>query len=221
MEYYELHQQHLMTSKTVDHVYKLLWALVGNIVPFVLLCFFYNRLTTAISQSTQFNRGTSQPLSRRKQQDSARITATLNAIVVMFLLLVAPSEIVKEVVSLIQSDLKSSPVYLTAELITNFMQTINFTANFILYCIVNKSFRAATKQLLCCGRLQRHDGYNVTQLNDQTSSVRRKISSRKLLNRTPSHRTAVAQTQINTQRNTVLIHTSNRRPLLSKEDSVK
>ena len=172
---YSLYQRNLINT-TVDHIYRALWAILGNILPFVLLLTYHRKLATAIVRSTEFGSTTShnERVNRRRQKDSNRITATLRAIVFMFLILVAPSEIAKVLVALFGGqDVLSNHIYLTIELVTNVTQTVNFSANFILYCIVNKSFRDTARELLFCKRrvTSRH-AYSVAEHNDHTSSFR-------------------------------------------------
>jgi len=84
---------------------------------------------------------------RRRHTDSAlnSVTATLVAVIVLFLILVSPSEILKFSYTL--SGGEDTPTYAIIKNITNLMQTINFSMNFVLYCFVNKSFRTSLKDI--------------------------------------------------------------------------
>ncbi|CAI9714806.1 pyrokinin-1 receptor [Octopus vulgaris] len=85
---------------------------------------------------------------RRRHTDTAlnSVTATLVSIVVMFLVLVSPSEILKFSFHLASVDSVLSDVIRD---ITNFMQALNFSANFILYCVMNKYFRETLAAMFC------------------------------------------------------------------------
>ena len=86
---------------------------------------------------------------RRRQTDNAlnSVTATLVAVVVLFLILVSPSEILKFIYT--NSAGNSTHTYDTIRHITNLMQAVNFSVNFLLYCAVNKSFRASLRAIFC------------------------------------------------------------------------
>lgn len=85
---------------------------------------------------------------RRRHTDTAlnSVTATLVSIVVMFLVLVSPSEILKFSFNLAKVDSALSAVIRD---VTNFMQALNFSANFILYCVMNKYFRETLTAMFC------------------------------------------------------------------------
>ena len=108
--------------------------------------------------------GNQSPLtSRHKQQRFANktkkrssdhalntVTATLVAVVVLFLILVSPSEVLKFTYSkLNEGSTKPNYTYKMILHITNFMQSLNFSFNFVLYCVVNKSFRDTLTGLFC------------------------------------------------------------------------
>ncbi|XP_062615549.1 neurotensin receptor type 1-like [Saccostrea cucullata] len=91
----------------------------------------------------------------RRSFDSAlnSVTATLMAVVVLFLMLVSPSEIIKFIyakIHIVDSVGKNKHYYYHKIIlhVTNFMQALNFSINFILYCAVNKSFRKTLRNLV-------------------------------------------------------------------------
>lgn len=156
------------TDKTFDHAYRGLWSALGNFVPLLLLLSCNVALMKEIHHSYTLRRemngnaggGTagrripSSPASH-DQDASNRITVTLISIVVMFCLLVAPSELVKQIAYLIHGDLNGNYTYTVIEFITNLLQTINFSANFILYCIINPSFRKTMWKMMGFGMRRR------------------------------------------------------------------
>ena len=79
-----------------------------------------------------------------------RVNLTLCLIVVTFLVLVAPYELIKNILilSIPQETLRNNSHYLKAELITNCMQILNFSCNFLLYCCFLRGFRRALKRLI-------------------------------------------------------------------------
>lgn len=86
---------------------------------------------------------------KRRHTDNAlnSVTATLIAVVVLFLILVSPSEVLKFIYTI--SGGTNTHTYKIIRSITNLMQSINFSVNFILYCAVNKSFRSSLRAIFC------------------------------------------------------------------------
>ena len=86
---------------------------------------------------------------RRRHTDNAlnSVTATLIAVVVLFLILVSPSEVLKFIYTI--GGGTNTHTYKIIRSITNLMQSINFSVNFILYCAVNKSFRSSLAAIFC------------------------------------------------------------------------
>jgi hypothetical protein len=141
-------------DENFDHAYRALWAVLGNFVPLFLLLVCNVGLMRQIHKSYAMRRQMNGNAgihhhSHTDQETNNRITITLIAIVVMFLVLVAPSEVLKHAVILFFGNLNHNYTYLTCEIITNLMQTINFSTNFILYCIINPSFRKTMKEMFC------------------------------------------------------------------------
>lgn len=145
------------TDETFEHAYRGLWSGLGNLVPLALLLLCNVALTKEIHNSYALRRrmkfnagrtGHSSSSSSTDQESNHRITVTLVCIVLMFFLLVAPSEMLKQIAYLIDGDTSHNYTYMMIELVTNLMQTINFSANFILYCIINPSFRKTMWKML-------------------------------------------------------------------------
>lgn len=89
---------------------------------------------------------------KRKQSDNAlnSVTATLVAVVVLFLILVSPSEVLKFIYLKVTNETHDKNYTLKMiKYVTNFMQALNFSVNFVLYCAVNKSFRKSLKNIFC------------------------------------------------------------------------
>ena len=163
---YSIKPQVLYNDERFDHAYRAIWAVVGNFVPLLLLLIFNIALMREIHKSyamrKQMNGNAGiRSRSANDAEASHRITVTLVAIVVMFFILVAPSEILKHVAFLIGGNLSDNYTYLTIEIITNVMQTINFSANFILYCIINPTFRRSMKEMFCF-QYQQLDGLDAS-----------------------------------------------------------
>jgi len=84
-----------------------------------------------------------------------RITPTVIGLIVLFTLLVGPSEILtlfRQYVLTGHKPAASYDAYQSAIVVTNFLLLVNFAVNFVLYCIVNVQFRRTCSALLafCC-----------------------------------------------------------------------
>ena len=168
----------IILSDNFDHAYRAIWAIVGNLIPLLLLFIFNFCLMREIHKSYAMRKqmnGQTCRIHHYQRESSNRVTITLLAIVIMFFILVAPSEVIKHVAYLTGSDLSRNYTYLTVEVITNLMQTINFSANFILYCIINRSFRRRMQEMLCF----RYRRYNMdhSEMETQTQYETRRINS--------------------------------------------
>jgi len=75
-----------------------------------------------------------------------RLTVILIAIVVFFLVLVTPSELLHLCYYLVRHDI--APSFELALVFANVLQTANFALNFLLYCACNSQFRDTWKHLL-------------------------------------------------------------------------
>ncbi|KAL8589994.1 hypothetical protein ACOMHN_007019 [Nucella lapillus] len=89
--------------------------------------------------------------SKHRYSDTAlnSVTATLVAVILTFLLLVSPWELLKFFMLASSSPMDATKMGIVHTL-TNFMQVMNFSFNFVLYCLVNKSFRSSLRQIICC-----------------------------------------------------------------------
>lgn len=144
-----------------DTTYRVVWAILGNFIPLILLVGFNICICRKIHQSYQYRKKFH--FDRSSSQDTNfTLTTTLIVIVVMFLILVAPSEIVLHIASMIHSE-----NYRSIEAIMNFMQSVNFSVNFILYCIISSYFRKTLRHIVCCYWWnQRRDSYRLSTKAD-------------------------------------------------------
>ncbi|KAK0051513.1 FMRFamide receptor, partial [Biomphalaria pfeifferi] len=142
----------LYGSHVAEVSYRIAWAVVGNYVPLLLLVYFNFCLCRKIYRSYTRRKH----LGRMDQPRSSShiLTVTLVAIVVLFFILVAPTETIIHVMEMSNSEESSS-----SEAILNLMQTINFSVNFILYCIISPYFRKTLKYMVLCGC------YNIYQVS--------------------------------------------------------
>ncbi|KAL8590272.1 hypothetical protein ACOMHN_006388 [Nucella lapillus] len=87
---------------------------------------------------------------KRRYSDNAlhSVTATLVAVVLTFLVLVSPWELLKFGMQYSSTPMDRYKIDI-AVYITNLMQVLNFSFNFVLYCLVNKSFRHTLRTIMC------------------------------------------------------------------------
>ena len=125
---------------------------IGIFLPLAMLAFCNICLVKALRESSKLRKRYRVPAAH--VDSNYRITSILVTIVVMYILLVSPCEIVRFI------DKRNSEERLIAWSmgveITNVFQTINFACNFVLYYILNVHFRSAMKDLFmmlwCCPR---------------------------------------------------------------------
>ncbi|KAL8564187.1 hypothetical protein ACOMHN_017456 [Nucella lapillus] len=153
------HQVFLWGSSQLDTAYRIAWAVVNNVIPLLLLLYFNVCLCCKIYRSYKMRQKFKQEHHSGHENSSHVLTVTLVVIVLMFLIFVAPSEIVIHVALLTNSN--NSYTYMSVEAVMNFMQSLNFSLNFILYCIISPYFRKTLKYLVCCGC------YNIYQVSKQ------------------------------------------------------
>ena len=139
-----LHKNHTFRS-----AYIITWAILGTFLPILILTVCNICLILALRRSHRMQR-----LYRANQpRDSGhRITPTLITIIILYTILVCPSEILQFIRYIVGSPKNGEQirVYDSATSITNFMVTTNFAINFILYCAINVHFRSTITNLLCC-----------------------------------------------------------------------
>ena len=149
----------LWQSRQLDTVYRILWAVVNNVVPLLLLVYFNVCLCRKIYRSYKMRQKFKQEHHSGHENSSHVLTITLVVIVLMFFILVAPSEFVIHAANLTNTN--NTYTSMSVEAVMNFMQSLNFSVNFILYCIISPYFRKTLKYIFCCGC------YNIYQVSKQ------------------------------------------------------
>ena len=140
------------SSRTRNNTFTYLWAVLGYLIPVVVLAFCNVCLIRALHKSRMLRENVARVSSRvgsSSSRSSNRITLTLIVLVLMFIFLVSPSEIAHFYLY-VKPD--SFPTLEIAIIITNLLQVINFAFTFVLYSAVNVTFRRAFLHmcLLCC-----------------------------------------------------------------------
>ncbi len=120
------------------------WALIGYFVPVAMLAYCNVCLIIALRQSQLLRESvasSSRTKSSSAHQANHRITLTLILLVIMFILLVSPSELLHFCNHISHETAERYSTIETATLVCNILQAINFAFHFVLYCVVNVTFR--------------------------------------------------------------------------------
>lgn len=131
----------------LDTTYRFLWAIIGNFLPFLMLLFFNISMCRKIHLSYMIRRNLQASQCVRKDPGNST-TITLVAIIMMFLLLVAPSETILFIAK--QTSCSDKHSICKIETFSNLIQTINFSVNFLLYCAFSFKFRRTLKLTFLC-----------------------------------------------------------------------
>ena len=129
-----------------------LWVrtIFGVFIPAVLLCFCNFSLVMALHRSAKMRRECY--VQKSTNCHSNRITRMLIILVVLFVCLVFPSELMDFFQEVIKTDSTKTSLFIVARSIANVLQVMNFACNFILYFVFNVHFRNTAKELFICQR---------------------------------------------------------------------
>ena len=131
--------QHLKVSMTYS------WAILGFFLPITVLALFNICLIRALRASHRLRQSVVRNRAGSRDQ-SSRITVTLVALVIMFIILVSPSELLHFYIDVVPESYTTMEIFLT---LGNVLQAVNFSFHFVLYCAVNVSFRRAIITIVC------------------------------------------------------------------------
>ena len=122
-----------------------IWPIFANFLPLIVLSFCNVQLVfkvkSTMRQEPPFNVG--RRVTHNKMVES-KVTVTLLSIVLMYLLLVTPGEIIRY----INPFSSWGETGLIVAKCLNLTLTANFAFNFLLYCAVNASFRQTVREML-------------------------------------------------------------------------
>jgi len=149
------------------YVHKVFWFAVGTFLPLLLIVYsnvrlireiYSMRMKSSAAGGSSMSRSASKPsLGMDRDKSSTRtLTLTLIAIGVCFLLLVCPSMAIQ--FWKFASGEDKGRAKESAIVITNLTQAIKFSSNFLLYCVVSRSFRRTFSKLFsarCCNRTEK------------------------------------------------------------------
>jgi hypothetical protein len=145
--FYYLDTGYFIASKKLNTIFTYAWFACGYLVPVAILFYCNAHLVHAL-RASQRVRAMYRVSPKAPVTFSWRVTATLIAIVCMFIAFVSPSEIVRFYYYAIGRE--SVERFNMALVVTNVLLTGNFGCNFILYCAVNAHFRNTWCHCLKC-----------------------------------------------------------------------
>ncbi|KAK2144611.1 hypothetical protein LSH36_743g00011 [Paralvinella palmiformis] len=179
-------------------IYSWIRAFFAIFIPGILLIYFNTRLVMALHASRRLHRHhvIQSAISVRRQTGSSnRLTRTLIALIIMFIVLVYPDSLLDfftYVAPLIE--IRNNESVLIARIVVNMLQIANYAFNFVLYCVMNATFRRAMRELSgwCLTRHghRRSDGH-VSRPGHKVFHSLLKIDSHYLDNSSMSQSTAV------------------------------
>lgn len=155
----------LEQHRATFYAYVITWAVLGVFAPLVLVTFFSIRLIGALRQSRRLQKLYRANLPANSCTSTDHISATLIAIVVLFLVLTCPSEIYGFVLAVRGSGQRATATVDGAArdalqealaMLVNTLLSTNFAINFILYFVVNMQFRKLVRHMLCCYQPEQH-----------------------------------------------------------------
>ena len=132
-------------------IYLWIYFFFSTILPLILLTTCNVYLVRALKQSDRLRRIRAPTATSCSSESSRRLTAILIGLVIMYTLLVSPAQIITFLRETLMGDnaVILTPAYNLAVSFVNFLQALNFSLNFVLYCSVNTQFRNSFRQLLC------------------------------------------------------------------------
>ena len=124
--------------------------LFGYAVPFLIMMVCNVCLVVTLRRSDRARARLTAVHVSTKRRVSNRITPTLVAIILVYLLLMTPSEILDFIFDTLHLEHKAA-VYKIVRPFANLLQTTNFSINFALHIGINSVYRKTLKNLMCRG----------------------------------------------------------------------
>lgn len=159
------------TNKSFNMAFRNLWSTLGYLIPVCVLVFCNIALTCALRERFKPLR-TDYRIHVTNRSQSSRITPTLICMIFMFIILVSPSEIVQ--FSFFFNGKETVEVLMLFIAFTNILHTLNFTINFLLYCILSSHFRKTLRNIFCTKRARipsRHSALCTITYSNGTSKI--------------------------------------------------
>ncbi len=162
--------------------YECVYFVLAIVVPVIILIYCTVHLILVLQKSQQLRRhGFSSRIhsaaAQNENSSSSRnvVTVTLCVIVIFYVLLVIPAEVSTFVRHFMKksSSLSMSMHYSLAVKLCNILQAINFSFNFLLYCIINVHFRKVTRDIMAQLMARRTCSKAASSATEETLPMRR------------------------------------------------
>ena len=133
------------------HTYTCLYFTLCVISPLLVMMLSNTFLIRELRQTRHRQREFTRSSGSDRQSNEHIITLTLILIVLLYILLVVPSEMMNFFPEVAGDTFKSMDAYNLVLAFMNSLQAINFSFNFVLYCVLNPHFRRMVGQMFQCG----------------------------------------------------------------------
>jgi hypothetical protein len=161
-----------LKSVSLKVTFDYIWSILGFFIPISVLAYCNIHLIRALRESSRVRQ--LYRVHPRSTTHGSRITPTLVAIVCLLLILVSPSEFLHFYFFAIKGS--SVEPFNLAIVVTNLLQSMNFSCNFVLYCLVNVHFRETCKDLVYCKACRRT--YSRVERRNTGMSVHHVLSTK-------------------------------------------
>ena len=153
----------LAINRVLYTAYTWTYAIMGIFLPLILLIVCNGSLIKALRRSAKMRLLHTRTRDRSKDSQSI-VTRTLIVIVICYIILVVPAEMMVFFIDAF-SHSSISPTYNLMIVIANTLQAVNFAFNFVLYCVMNVYFRRTMKQVVTCGK------FDATSLKSEATTT--------------------------------------------------
>ncbi|KAK2164370.1 hypothetical protein LSH36_65g09010 [Paralvinella palmiformis] len=151
IRYYIVDLGPFLMNATLKITFDYIWSIMGFFIPISVLAYCNIHLIQALRESSRVRQ--LYRVHPRSTTHGSRITPTLVAIVCLLIVFVSPSEFLHFYFFIVKGS--SVEPFNFAIVITNLLQSLNFSCNFVLYCLVNVHFRETCKDLVYCKACRR------------------------------------------------------------------
>lgn len=165
----------LRNQKQSRHVYLWFYFTLNILIPIVVLGFCNINLVRQVRGLNANDPYRKFKNWRSKQKSTDTLTLTLALIVIFYILLVTPAEVTNFILLIVDFEPHQLTTGFNLSLaVLNFLQTLNFAINFILYCSVHSRFRQVVAQIICLREIS-SDANSVGGRNDTVETKQMSI----------------------------------------------
>ena len=151
-----------MTTMSLKRSASIIWAVLGFFIPVFILAYCNVRLIYALHRSRKMRQVKHITAKSGLRDRHKKINITLICIVLMFFLCNFPSEVLNFSLSVSSAQIAKFGV-----VICNFLQAVNYSFTFALYCVVNSYFRKTLMAFMLPCHLHRYIRKNTTYENNE------------------------------------------------------